>query len=405
MKISAIITEFNPLHLGHEYFIRKVRERSCPDYLVAVMSGDFVQRGEPALFSKYARAEAALYAGADLVLELPVRYALSSAGSFAAGAVNILNCLGCTDELWFGSESGNINDFLDLSAFLAHEPDSFRSLIAEALKGGFPYPAARAAAVEKLCGKEAAALLSGSNNVLGLEYCSSAVRSGASFSLHTIKREGSNYNDTDPGGTYPSAAAVRNEFSRGGLHAVSQLVPAYSYELMKKEPGGLAADDFSLLLRYRLLGESAESLSEYSEVTPDLARRIKNLENGFSSLSDFAMKIKTRNITYTHVSRALFSIILGMKKAAAAGPSAEVKASSDGPSVRPYIRILGMKDCGPLISRINDAGTARLFTRPAAVPEDEYRQDMYASDLYESVRSYRFRTPFVQECSRKFIKL
>ena len=390
MKTSVIITEFNPLHRGHEYFIRKVRELSGCDWLIAVMSGDFVQRGEPALFNKYVRTEAALNAGIDLVLELPVRSSLGNAGAFASAGVQIADALGCVDELWFGSESGEITEFLSLAALLAEESPDFKAGISDELKKGLPYPAARAAAAESLFGSGPAALLSGPNNVLGLEYCTAALRMEAGFSLHTVKREGFGYNDLTPGSSFASAAAVRNEYLKGGADAVSGLVPSYVFNRISSEPGGVVSDDFSQLLKYRLLQETGESLAEYNEVTPDLARRIKNLENECVLLSGFAMNVKTRNITYTHVCRALFNILLGIKK--------EAPGTS-------FVRCLGMKDCGPLIRRIRESGSVRFYTQAAAVPKGEYASDLFASDLYESVKAGKFHAPFVQECSRKFIRL
>lgn len=390
MKASVIITEFNPLHRGHEYFIRQVRERSGCDFLIAVMSGDFVQRGEPALFNKYVRTEAALHAGVDLVLELPVRSSLGNAGAFASGGVQIADDLGCIDELWFGSESGEIQEFLSLAALLADESPDFKALVSGELKKGLSYPAARAAAAERLFGCSRSSLLEGPNNVLGLEYCTAALRAKAGFSLHTLKRKGSGYNDVLPGNGFASAAAVRNGYLKGGASAVAGLVPEYVFERLSSEPGGLTADDFSQLLKYRLLQETGESLTGYSEVTPDLARRIKNLENECVLLSSFAMKLKTRNITYTHVCRALFNILLGIKK--------EAQGTS-------FVRCLGMKDCGPLIRKVRESGSVRFCTQAAAIPKEEYASDLFASDLYESVKAGKFSASFIQEYSRKFIYL
>ena len=136
MKTAAVIAEFNPLHNGHAYFLREVRERSAADSIAVIMSGDFVQRGEPALLDKYARAEAALLCGADLVLELPVRYACANAGEFAFGAVQILDALGSVDELWFGSEYGGTAPFERAAGALVSESDSFKEYLSEGLKKG-----------------------------------------------------------------------------------------------------------------------------------------------------------------------------------------------------------------------------------------------------------------------------
>ena len=143
MKITAVIAEYNPLHKGHAYHLREARRLSGADFLLVVMSGNFVQRGEPAVMDKYLRAEAALLCGADLVLELPVPFACASAEKFAAGAVDLLNGLGCVDTLCFGSESGDLSSLDDLAGILADEPPRYQNALKSALKTGLSFPKAR----------------------------------------------------------------------------------------------------------------------------------------------------------------------------------------------------------------------------------------------------------------------
>ena len=251
MKVAAIIAEYNPFHNGHAYQLQKVRELSGADFIIALMSGDWVQRGEPAIVDKYIRTEMALSCGADLVLELPLAAATGSAGDFALGAVAILEKLGCVDELWFGGESDDMEMFESVSEILAEEPPAYIALLRKYMSEGKNFPAARemaitemltagmtfenvpaekAAGVENAFGvkktvgkkknigeKELRAFLRGSNNILGLEYCL-AIRkienAGGEYSTHPIrphvlKRNGDAYKETRLQNTFASAMAIR----------------------------------------------------------------------------------------------------------------------------------------------------------------------------------------------------
>ena len=400
MKTAAVIAEFNPFHKGHEYFLGEVRNRSGADFIIAVMSGDFVQRGEPAIADKYTRAETALAGGCDLVLELPVRWALGDAGSFAYGAVSILHALNTVDELWFGSESGRVDPFQRAARVLLEEPAPFKESMQSRLKSGASYPKARAEAFCELYGENNAALFSSPNNILGLEYAAAAFSLNSTISLNTIQRYGG-YNDPDINASFASALAVREAVlaaadsgkNTGGLpKSVCTQLPSCSEKLLRTRPGFLTPDDFSGILRYRLMEETAQSLSEYEGISPDLAGRIKNRENGFSSFSDFAMKLKTRNYTYSHIARALFHIILKIKKRA---PQSFPKS----------VHLLGMKNCGELTKSIKQNSAVRLEASMAGVPDEIHRETLFASNLYESLLSIRFGAPFVHEYEHKLVRI
>lgn len=402
MKTAAVITEFNPFHNGHEYFLREVRKRSGADVLIAVMSGDFVQRGEPAVLNKFVRTEAALKGGCDIVLELPVRNCLSSAGGFAEGAVSIIDSLGIADELWFGSECGDIQKIRTVAEVLSDEPEDFRSALQAGLKEGLSYPASRALALSKIYGTSYAGLLDAPNNILGIEYCIAAARLKSNIRLHTLQRVGSAYDDSSTNGDYPSALAIRSILYRSRFENDPDLIPALaapylpscSSDLVQHSKGFLFADDFSDILRIRLMEETQDSLYSYLNMTQDLARRIKNTENEYLSFTDFTARLKSRNYTYSHISRALMSIVLKL--------TADAPVCSD--SLR-FIRLLGMKKSAESALRvIHENASVELITSPTQLPKDVFKEELYASALYESIFSVRFHTPFIHESSRKFLK-
>ena len=242
LKTTGIIVEYNPLHPGHIYHMEQTRKQTGADYLIAVMSGSFVQRGAPALLDKYTRTRMALLAGADVVIELPVCFATGSAGDFAAGAVSLLDKLGCVDVLCFGSESGDISLFKKTATLLQCESAAFSNALKKALKSGLSFPAARQQAL-LLCldmakdmpstacpdnnstAEQIVALLSSPNNLLGLEYTLALLRRNSSIRPFTISRVGSGYHDPLGGAAdFPSASALRSLLAKQGKQALlSQL--------------------------------------------------------------------------------------------------------------------------------------------------------------------------------------
>ena len=225
MRIVGIIAEYNPFHQGHAYQIKKVRELTQADFILVSMSGNFVQRGAPAMFDKYTRAHAALLSGADLVLELPVSIATGSAEAFARGGVRLLHDTGIVTDLCFGSECGDLSSLERLAAFLAEEPTDYKLYLQDGLKQGLSFPAAREQAVRLSDPYLPAELLGMPNNLLGLEYLKALHLYGSSIRPFTIQREGSGYHDTDvSSGQYSSASAIRAELIRSGGHFSEELL-------------------------------------------------------------------------------------------------------------------------------------------------------------------------------------
>ncbi len=406
MKAIGIIAEFNPLHKGHEYFLREARQRAGADAVIVVMSGDFVQRGEPAIWNKYIRAEAALYAGADLVLELPVSFSTASAALFAEGAVSILDDLGVVSELWFGSEAGELAPFVQLADILASEPPDFSESLKAGMKAGMTYPQAKAAALSEYLADHTAAqgtdtemlprFLAGPNNILGLEYCIALRKRGSRIQPKTLPRAGSGYHDLSTTGKYPSAGAIRSALARGETTVLSDCMP--DFFSARFDPGDLAGqsvlpDDFSLLLHARLLSETAETLASYLDIGSDLAQRIKKAEPYFQRFTQFAQLIKSRNCTYTHISRALLHILLGIR---AQDPAAALRQN--------HVRMLALNDT-PLLTPALKAHASRTLCASAACLKEAYAADLFASHLYEAVSASKTGKPFRHEYRHRLIRL
>ena len=311
MKTAGIIAEYNPFHTGHEYQINYIKEKLRIDYAVIAMSGDFVQRGTPALFSKYVRAEMALQSGADLVLELPVSISSASAELFARGGVQLLDGLGVTDILCFGSECGDTDALMELAKILAEEPEDFQTALRRNLKNGMTFPKARSMALSAVFpeSEKYQQLLSSPNNILGIEYCKAILRENSSISPVSIKREGNDYHEnTLSENHFPSASAIRNaildfnappigdssdtehfhcflsESSETSIQnfafladMAKKFLPANSLELFLQAISGnrfLLENDLDTLYRYCLLQETEESLCTYLDMSHALARRI-----------------------------------------------------------------------------------------------------------------------------------
>ena len=401
MKVIGIIAEFNPLHKGHEYFLKEARKRAGADFVVVLMSGNYVQRGEPAIWNKYIRAGSALLAGADLVLELPLAFSTGSASIFAEGGVSILEKLRIIDELWFGSEAGTIDPFLKTARILSEEPDIFSRRLKDELRSGKTFPQARAAALNETMQADLNGFLSAPNNILGLEYCLALQKQNSAIRPCTLPRTGSGYHDhnPDPAEACCCAEAIRHALYEKKTELLSSAFPDFFYsDFDCNDLYGhfLTPDDFSLPLRYCLLSHSTESLSQFQDVSGDLAARIKNTENRFRSFSQFAMLLKSRNYTYTRISRALLHILLGLTDA-----DLEDTRNADA------VRLLAVGSCRPLLHAIGKRSAIRLWSgRAEAASHAESRsrnRELFASNLYEAVLADKTGATFVHEYSRKLI--
>ena len=413
MKTVGLITEYNPFHNGHAYHIEKAKMLTGADRVIVIMSGDFVQRGAPAVMPKHLRAESALLSGASLIIELPVCFATGSAEYFAQGSISLLNQLGCIDSICFGSECGDLHLLKEIAQILADEPIEYQAALKQALKEGASFPAARQEALNIYSDKYSE-ILASPNNILGIEYLKALAKIHSKMEPFTIKRIGAGYHDMDIDGQFSSATAIRSDIYQLAdvnsssesipLTHIQTQVPSSCHELMKKNYQTrypVKADDFSLLLKAKLLSETADSLSHYLDMSPELDNRILRLRNDYLSFEQFCDLLKTKELTRSRISRSLIHVLLGITN----DWLTAMKASA------PYARILGFrKDHADLLGILKQTSDIPLITSPArAVLADTARQmlelDIYASDLYESVITDLYGTPFHNELTKQIVKI
>lgn len=427
MKIVGLIAEYNPFHNGHLYHIERAKEITGADSAIVVMSGNYVQRGAPAIMPKHLRAEVALEAGADIIFELPVCYACASAEYFAAGAVSLFEQLNCVDSVCFGSECGDYGLLERIARVAADEPEEYRTLLSEGLKKGMSFPRARQAALtEYLKDDSLDIVLEQPNNILGIEYIKALYKKKSPIRSYTIKRMVSGYHDTELTGTYSSASAIRKLLSYAS-HSVSMEQegmfdePSMSEALTRLEdmvpPSCIRtledthrsrypiySNDFSLPLKYQLLKETYISLTDYLDISEDLANRILNHTNDFVTFDQFCDLLKTRDVTYSRLSRSLLHILLGIKK------KDLLTFREEG--CCQYARILGFrKDAKRLLPYIKRHSNVPLITKLTQIDGltpsglTMLKQDVFASNLYESVITNKFKMPFINEYQHQILKI
>lgn len=428
MKIVGLITEYNPFHNGHLYHIRESLRITGADAALVVMSGDYVQRGTPAIMPKRLRTEMALYCGAGAVLELPVCYATGSAEFFALGAISLLNSLGIVDSVCFGSECSDLPLLQKIAGLLVDEPEQYREILRHELKLGKSFPAARQTAVVFCTGDPRCAdILKDPNNILGIEYLKALKKCGSSIRPYTIQRKGAGYHDCQLNGLYSSASAIRSllayssssiqtEFTGDDstelsfsdiLNELGNQVPKKCLELLSdfhKIQYPVYQNDFSLILKYKLLNKHPESLVRYMDVSPELAARICTSLNDFFNYKQFAGLLKTKELTRTRINRALLHIMLGIKK--------DYVAEYINGGYNFYARLLGFrKDCSRIITEISQKSALPLLTKLSESRElcdlgqRMLRDDILASNLYTSVVTDKFKTAFLNEYKQRIIKI
>ena len=399
MNVTAIISEYNPLHKGHLYHIETARKETGADFCIAIMSGNFVQRGTPAILDKYARAEAALKSGVDLVLELPAMYATASAEYFALGGVALANKLGCVTHLSFGSEYGQADKFMEAANLLINEPEEMKIPLKEALKEGLSYPAARAYAV-KVSHPELADILETPNNILGVEYCKALLKLKSKIIPHPLKRQGQDYHSETADEGFASATGIRKLIGNNNPEQETILkaqLPPATYDCLSPYFGHrpLTEDDLSMLLRYKLITENRSHLTEYFGVNKELSNRIYKHLSDFETFSSFAELLKTKNITRTAINRALLHILLDIK-------AADVQEVTKRGCVD-YIRVLGFrKEAAGLLKEFSDIPETPLITNLSAAPV-LCEIDIRADQIYQMCASQTYKIPYQNEYQRKML--
>lgn len=360
MKISAVIAEYNPFHNGHKYMLERVKEAS--DAVAVIMSGSFVQRGGIAVTDKWSRANAALLNGADLVVELPVTFALNTAQKFAYGGVYLADAIGA-DELCFGSESGNTDELLNAADILAGEPIEVSRKIKAYIADGMSYPSARSRAYEGIIDAD---ILRAPNNILATEYIGAARKIKSNISFRAIKRRAVGHDDMTVTADTASASAIRARLSR--REDISAFVPENSNGI--SAPYDLSRLDSAII--YSLRNYTPTALADINDVSEGLENRIIKMSFESSGFDELCEKIKTKRYTRSRINRIVLSSYLGLTK----------ELCAQNPS---YVRVLGMNGTGiKILAGIKHTCPLEIITKAASYTADDavFRADLRASEAF-----------------------
>lgn len=411
MKIAGIIAEYNPFHNGHRYHIEQTRKITGADFIIVVMSGNFTQRGTPAIMDKYSRACMALENGADMVIELPSCYACASAEFFADGAIALLDSLGCVDYVCFGSECGDIELLRPIAEILATEPDDYREMLKAELKNGATFPLARNRALIHCIPSfaENENIIGSPNNILGIEYMKSIIRRQSRIKPVTIQRTGSDYHSQRFSQQFSSSLALRHSLdSQGNLDLIRGQVPENVFSIMEnnfEKTYPVFPRDFSAMLKYKLLVEETNGYTDFVDINDDLSDRILKVLYQPYDYEQMCEILKTKNLTYARVSRLLCHILLNLRKQ----DMEDYKANG----TVFYARVLGFHDDGrgllktlqrtssiPLITKVTDGRKLE-----SEIGRAQFERGILASHIYESVVSNKFNRPMQNEYQRPIITL
>jgi len=388
-KILGIISEYNPFHNGHLYHLQESAKLIDSDYKVCVMSGNFVERGDAAIINKWARTKMALQNGFDMVIELPTIYSISSAENFAAGAIKILNALGDDVTLSFGSEGGNIDVLNNFAQILIDEPPEYVTMLNHELAKGISYPKARENALLLYLNdiRKSANVLSGSNNILGIEYLKQIKKQKTGLNAITIKRNGPDYNSSEPQEIFASATAIRDLLIQ--QKPIKKYMPISSYDILKEECNqgnfvlGLA--DFEKEIIYKIRTMSVKELANIPDVSEGLEYKIKESAANCNRLDDLIFMIKSKRYTLTRITRILLYILLNITKTDYANSQKAI----------PYIRVLGVNANGKeLLSELAESSLSNkkinvitsvkdfLDNSNNKILKSMLEKDIFASNIY-----------------------
>ena len=341
-RVLGIIAEYNPFHNGHLYHIAKSKKETGAEYLIAVISGNFVQRGNTSIINKWKKARMALLNGVDLVIELPTIYSISSAENFAEGAIKIFNSLGIVDSLSFGMETNDISTLNNIANVLFNEPKEYITILSHELKKGNSFPKARENALMMYLNdiKRYANVLSGSNNILGIEYLKAMRKTKSIITPIGIKREKVLYNDKYIVDEFASATAIRKMLMTKQLNDISKVMPRNSYLLLGEElkEGHYVVDisRFEKEIIYTLRKMNVEDIAKLPDVSEGLENSIKNAADSCNTLEELINIVKTKRFTQTRIQRILLYALLGIDK----------KQMEISKKITPYVRVLGFNNKG-----------------------------------------------------------
>jgi predicted nucleotidyltransferase len=386
MRTVGLITEYNPFHNGHLHHLQESLRVTGADASVAVMSGHFLQRGEPALVDKWVRTEMALAAGVDLVLELPFPFACNSAPHFSLGAVQTLNALGVVDALCFGSEAGDLQILDQVAAVLVEREEEIETLTAARLREGVNFPTARSEALAKILPALPAGTVASPNNILGVEYLRALRLTGSKIKPYTIKRLGAGYHDEEAVGSIASATGIRHLISRG--EAIDNLLPQACRMILGsalKVGHSLDVDRLFVALQSHLL-QNREALGETYLVSDGIDRRLSDAALQACNFDEIVSGVKSRQWTMTRIQRVLMYVLMQAR-------AFEMRSFlKSGPL---YLRLLGSSEKGrKVLARARKCKSLPFIADPARaknVLRKFYREDAVLGQLAEEMLLYDLR--------------
>ena len=379
MNVTGIITEYNPFHLGHLHHLKECKKNTNCNGVICVMSGNFVQRGMPAIMDKWERAKIAVKNGVDLVVELPLIFSISSAETFAYGAVALLEKTKIVNNLYFGSEHGNVLDLNKIASVIIKEPIEYKNTLKKELAKGVPYHYARLTSLKNYFNDiNLEEIISSSNNILGIEYLKALIRLNSPIKPYTLKRIGSNYNDENITSLYASATSIRKTLSFNDFDKIKKVLPKESYEeiinLKNTDYKFVYPEDIFPFLKYKILTEG-ENLSKLSQLKEGLDNKIKKEILNSNNLNEFILNIKSKRYTYTAISRALVSFFIGIENFSLD----DIKNSSIE-----YIRPLAFNERGSkILKEIKNKESVKIITKlPKNIENSMLSLDLLGTKAY-----------------------
>lgn len=385
MNTAGIVAEYNPFHNGHKYHIEETKRITGCDDIIVALSGNFVQRGEPAIVDKWTRTRFALLNGASIVIELPVLFSTAGAQYFSHSAVKLLNDTGIVDFLSFGSEMGSLSQLKETAKVLSNESSQLSSAIKNNLVNGLTYAVARQIALEEITEKSHS-FISSSNNILAIEYLKALYILNSHITPVTVKRIGEGYNSTNTASPYPSASALRKAVAIGNMEILNSAMPNSVVEMfthtVQNGSSPIFLNNFSTQLNYSLRSKTPQELSEILDINEGLENRIlKSLATCYN-IDEILAFIKTKRYSHTTLQRGLLHILLGIK-------TDTIKEYQEI-GYSPYIRVLGFrKDRQHLLKSLIENASIPVITN---VKKDEgnlgekekflFNLEKKATDLY-----------------------
>lgn len=362
MKVCGIIAEYNPFHNGHVYHINKTKEQTSCDAIIAVMSGNFVQRGAPALFDKWTRTKMALENGVDLVIELPTYYATSSAEYFAQGSIGLLDSLGIVDEISFGAKTEDLDTLKRIANILYLEPNDYKSILQSELKKGYSYPLARSNALKIFTKKEfepkyISQILMDANNILGIEYLKALMYNNSSILPNIVLRKGEDYNSLNIVDGVCSATAIRQMLAEDKIQQLEDVMPSSSFDILSSQiisgKAPMSMLNFEKEIFYILRKSLSQDLFELADVSEGLENLLKKASNETTEIEKMIDLLKSKRYTRTRIQRILIHALLDITKN-------EVNNYKYNPQ---YIRVLGFTKNGEkLLSQIYNKSNLPIVT-------------------------------------------